>query len=185
MFNENKIVAQIINGDAAAFARLVKQYHALVFHTVYRITGNREDTEDICQEVFISVFRNLSTFAFQCKLSSWIIRIAHNASISHLRKYKKDGRNDWYKDDAQEYATGETPQDTVDRKQLSGHIHRMIKQMPHPYKTVLTMYHLNECSYLEIASATGMPGGTVKGNLFRARKLLREKLELHLGKELA
>ena len=184
MLNEKTIVAQIINGDAAAFAQLVKQYHALAFHTVYRITGNREDTEDICQEVFISVFRGLPGFTFQCRLSSWIIRIAHNASISHLRKYKRDDGNKWYKDDAQDYYTGETPHDAVNRKQVSSHLHRIIKQMPHPYKTVLTMYHLNEYSYLEIEAATGMPGGTVKGNLFRARKLLKEKLEMQLGKEL-
>jgi len=178
------MIAQIINGSATASNQLVKQYHALVFYTVYRITANREDTEDICQEVFISVFRGLPGFAFQCRLSSWIIRIAHNACINHLRKYKKDDGNRWCQDDAQDYYPVETPHDTVVRKQVSFHLHRIIKEMPYLYKTVLTMYHLKEYSYLEIEAATGMPEGTVKGNLFRARKLLREKLEGQLGEEL-
>jgi RNA polymerase sigma-70 factor (ECF subfamily) len=183
MFNEKRIVDRVIAGDQNAFSWLIQQYHALVFHTAYRVVASREDAEDICQEVFINVYKGLPGFGFRCKLSSWITRIASNAAISYLHKYKKCRAGEWPKDDEQEYGVDETPHDAMVKKQASGHLHGLIKQLPQTYKTVLTLYHLDEYSYLEIEAATGMPGGTVKGNLFRARKLLREKLEVQMGEE--
>jgi len=187
MVNEKKMVSQVIAGDMAAFALLVRQYERLVFHIVGRLVENREDAKDVCQEVFISVYKGLPGFAFQSKLSSWIGRIAWRTAVSYLRKYKKSRMSAWPSGDAcndYEQVAYETPHDTTTKKELFSCIHRLIKQLPDRYKTVVTLYHFNEYSYHEIAAATGLPDGTVKGNLFRARKLLREKLEVHLGKEL-
>lgn len=177
MIQERKMVSRVIAGDLDAFARLIRQYEALVFHIAGRMADSTEDRKDICQEVFINVYKGLPGFAFQSKLSSWIGRIALHTAISYLRKHRKSHVGVWPEDEAFDYAGDDTPHDRMARKEISAHLHRLIRQLPEHYKTVLTLYHLNEFSYLEIEAATGMPGGTIKSYLFRARKLLREKLE--------
>jgi len=178
MIHERKLVSRVIAGDPDAFTQLIKQYEGLVFHIVRRMADCPEDIKDICQEVFINVYKGLPGFTFQAKLSSWIGRVALHTAVSYHRKYKKRNVSAWPEDEAFDHAGGDTPHDAVTRKEVAVHLRRLIRQLPEHYKTVLTLYHLNEFSYLEIAAATGMPGGTVKGYLFRARKLLKEKLEV-------
>jgi RNA polymerase sigma-70 factor (ECF subfamily) len=184
MFNEQAVITRILSGEVAAFPLLVKQYESLVYHMVNRLVDNEADTQDVCQEVFLNVYRGLAKFSYQSKLSTWIARIAYNASVNHLRKRKKSR---YVAEDEleQHHFTRDTPMDDAVKKDVSGYIHRLIAQLPGQYKTVLTLYHLNEFSYLEIEEITGMPEGTVKSYLFRARKMLKEKLEVHLKNELA
>ncbi|MBS1567700.1 MAG: RNA polymerase sigma factor [Bacteroidetes bacterium] len=177
MIHEKTLVDLVIAGDAAAADRLVVQHRALVFQIAVRIVASQADAEDICQEVFMAVLKGLPSFSFQCKLSSWIGRITHNVSISWLRKYRKGRMTEWPKDDPQEYILYDTPQDSIERKETFGDLRRLVGLLPHQYKTVITLYHFDEYSYTDIEAATGMPGGTVKSYLFRARKLLREKME--------
>jgi len=182
MFDEKELVAKIINGDLRAFEVLVKQYERLVYHVVNRIINNQEDTEDVCQEVFILVHKTLSKFRFESKLSTWIARIAYVTAINYLRKYRKISTTDSQID--QFHFTEENPQNLLTKKEESNYVNMLINQMPEHYRTVLTLYHLNEFSYQEIEEITKMPEGTVKSYLFRARKLLKEKLSVYLKKEL-
>ena len=183
MFNEKEVISRIISGEVAAFASLVRQYEGLVFHMVNRLIDDKTDAEDVCQDVFLHVFKGLPGFNFQSKLSTWIARIAYNTSVNHLRKYKK-GRHIAVDNIDNNYFIDDSPRDAAVKKDTTDYIHRLLKQLPEQYKTVLTLYHLNEFSYLEIEEITGMPEGTVKSYLFRARKLLKEKLEAHLKNEL-
>ena len=183
MFNEKEVISRIISGEVAAFASLVQQYEGLVFHMVNRLIDDKTDAEDVCQDVFLYVFKGLPGFNFQSKLSTWIARIAYNTSVNHLRKYKK-GRHIAVDTIDNNHFIDDSPREAAVKKDATGYIHRLIKQLPEQYKTVLTLYHLNEFSYLEIEEITGMPEGTVKSYLFRARKLLKEKLEAHLKNEL-
>lgn len=182
MFEEKELVARIVKGDLRAFELLVKQYQRLVFHVVNRIVDNQEDTEDVCQEVFILVYKTLGKFRFESKLSTWIARIAYVTAINYLRKYRKHNTTD----SAIEHFhfTDENPQNLLSKKEESNYVNMLINQMPEQYKTVLTLYHLSEFSYQEIEEITRMPEGTVKSYLFRARKLLKEKLGIYLKKEL-
>jgi RNA polymerase sigma factor (sigma-70 family) len=184
MFNEKEVISRIISGETTAFTLLVRQYEHLVFHVINRLIDTKEDTEDVCQEVFISVYRGLPGFGFQSRLSTWIARIAYHTAINYLRKHKKAGTTTSPEYMEQHHFTLETPHDATAKKDVSAYIHQLIEQLPEQYKTVLTLYHLNEFSYLEIEEITGMPEGTVKSYLFRARKLLKEKLEVHLKNEL-
>ena len=182
MFDEKELVAKVINGDLRAFELLVKQYQKLVFHVVNRLIDNREDAEDICQEVFILVHKTIGKFRFESKLSTWIARIAYVTAINYLRKYRKNKPTDSQID--QFHFTEENPQNLLSKKEESNYVNMLISQMPEQYKTVLTLYHLNEFSYQEIEEITQMPEGTIKSYLFRARKLLKEKLSVYLKKEL-
>lgn len=183
MFNENDLVSKILAGDLHAFGRLVSGYEKLVFNIVNRVIDHPEDVEDVCQEVFIKVYKGLRGFAFQSKLSTWIASIAHRTALNEL---KKNGRKGWMAplEEPVHLLSGEDdPEKAVIRKDVSLYIQQLIEQMPSQYSLVITLFHIHEFSYQEIEEITGMPSGTVKGYLFRARKLLKEKLEGFLKKE--
>ncbi len=186
MVPEKELVSKVLAGDARAFKRLVEQYQRLVLHVSSRMIRNEDDLSDVCQEVFIKVHKGLGTFTFQSKLSTWIARIAYLTSVNHLRKYKNDqlNRSTGENDELDNlHFTEHTPERILIRKDVNAYVHHLIAQLPLNYRTVLTLYHLQEFSYQEIEEITGMPEGTVKNYLFRAKKLLREKLELYLKHE--
>ena len=154
---------------------------------VYRIVDSAEDREEICQDVFMKVYQKLPDFNFQSKLSTWIATIAYRHSLNHLKKKKKIFTSDLDEDlvyrqesDLIDYKTPELLFSQQDTKSL---IHRLIEKLPVQYKIVLTLFHLDEMSYPEIVEITGMPEGTVKNYLFRARKLLKEKLKNYIVRE--
>ncbi|WP_345950918.1 MULTISPECIES: sigma-70 family RNA polymerase sigma factor [unclassified Mucilaginibacter] len=183
MFNEKEVVSSILKGNMQAFELLVKQYERLVFFVVNRLISNREDMEDICQEVFVKVHKSLHNFAFQSKLSTWIARIAYLTAINHLRKNKTE-RITHYPDDIENFHfTYDTPELTLTRKNTAEYVNLLIAQMPVQYRTVLTLYHLNEFSYQEIEEITGIPESNIKSHLFRGRKWLKEKIQQDLKDE--
>jgi len=184
MFNEKEVVTGILNGDMRAFELLVRQYEKLVFYVIHRLVKDQHAAEDICQEVFIKVHKSLVRFSFQSKLSTWIARIAYLTAINYLRKYNREKTSE-YPDDLENYHfTTETPEQLLTKKDTANYVEQLIMQLPEKYRTVLTLYHLNEFSGPEIEEITAMPEGTVKSYLFRARKLLKEKLEVYLKDEM-
>lgn len=184
MLNEKEIVSRIMKEDFRAFELLVKTHEKLVFFVINRLVYDLQDKQDICQEVFIKVHKNLPQFKFESKLSTWIARIAYLTAINYLKKYKK-GQLDEYPENIDHYHfTDENPEQVLTKKNLAEYVNELILQMPLPYRTALTLYHLNEFSCKEIEEITGTPEGTVKSNLFRARKLLKEKIEKDLKNEL-
>ena len=181
MHNEEEIISRIVNGDVMAFKILVKQYEKLVTYMVSRLVQNNEDAQDICQEVFLKVYRHLGSFKFQSKLSTWIAQIAYGTAINHLKKTSgKKNLTDDIADFENYHRTTDDPETILTKKNNAAFIQQQVEKLPVHYRTVLTLYHLNEFSYLEIEEITGMPEGTVKNYLFRARKLLKEKLEIYI-----
>jgi RNA polymerase sigma factor (sigma-70 family) len=181
MQTEDEIISRIVNGDMTAFKIFVKQYEKLVTYMVYKIVQNKEDTQDLCQDVFMKVYKHLPDFRFQSKLSTWIAQIAYRTALNHLRNVSgKKSRTDDIADFENYHKTTDDPETILVKKNNSEFINQQIEKLPVHYRTVLTLYHLNEFSYLEIEEITGMPEGTVKSYLFRARKLLKEKLEIYI-----
>jgi len=183
MLPEEELVAKILKGNASAFEILVKQYEKLVLHVTCKLIKSDEEVMDVCQEVFIKVYKGLGTFNFQSKLSTWIARIAYLTSLNYLQKYKSENINKIAGDNLEldnYHFSEDTPEKLLIKKDVSAYVQHLIKQLPLPYRTVLTLYHLEEFSYLEIQEITGMPEGTVKSYLSRARKLLKEKLVTYL-----
>lgn len=181
MYTEQQLINHITQGNLNAFKLLVKQHERLVRHMVNRLVSNEMDTDDVCQEVFIKVYKNLSKFNFQSKLSTWIARIAYSTTINYLRKESpKRNLTDDITDFEYCHSTTDTPESILYKKDTAAFVQHLLTKLPLNYRTVLTLYHLNEFSYQEIEEITGMPEGTIKSYLFRARKLLKEKLELYL-----
>lgn len=181
MFDEKEIVKRILKDDFRAFELLVKQYEKLVFFVIHRLVQDQHRKEDICQDVFIKVYQNLGKFQFQSKLSTWIARIAYLTAVDEVKKSKKDLSSAYPEEIDNYHFTEENPEDLLIRKDSAAYINHMIGQMPVQYKTVITLYHLSEFSCAEIEEITGIPEGTVKSYLFRARKLMKEKMEKDLN----
>lgn len=177
--NDAELVQQILAGNENAFRYLVANHQRLVLHIVGRVVKQQEDAEDICQEVFLKVFRKIKKFRGESRLSTWIATIAYNTSISHIRKQARnreiqmneDERIDWGKTDDW------LVQGTVEKEEAKKILLQLIEKLPVQYRTVLTLFHLEEFSYKEVEEITGMPEGTIKSYLSRARKLLKDKLE--------
>ncbi|MHB8208610.1 RNA polymerase sigma factor [Mucilaginibacter sp.] len=181
MLTEEELITRILAGNLGAFKLLVRQYERLVVAMVSRIVQNEEDIKDICQDVFIKVYNNLPGFKFQSSLATWIGQIAYSTAINYLRKYS--GKRDMTLDIAafeNAYQTSEDPEAILLKKDNALYLQLQINRLPVQYRTVLTLYHLNELSYQEIEQITGMPEGTVKNYLFRARKILKDKLKNYL-----
>jgi len=172
------LVQQILNGNSNAFRFLVAKHQRLVLHVVGRIVQRQEDVEDICQEVFMKVYSKIGKFRGESKLSTWIARIAYNTSISYLRK---EDRDELSYDERPALVAGETDESThrqpLENVEVKKYLMLKIEELPVQYRTVLTLFHLEQFSYREIEEITGMPEGTIKSYLSRARKILKEKLE--------
>jgi len=177
--NDTELVQQVLNGNSNAFRYLVANHQRLVMHIVGRIVMRQDEVEDICQDVFVKVFKELKRFRGESKLSTWIATIAYNTSISYVRKQKRRGEQLY--DEELPLTRKETDESVspfvVEEEEAKRILMKMIEQLPEHYRTVLTLFHLEEFSYKEIEEITGMPEGTIKSYLSRARKLLKRKLE--------
>jgi RNA polymerase sigma-70 factor (ECF subfamily) len=142
------------------------------------MTNRQEDAEDLCQEIFIRVFKQIDKFRGESKLSTWIGSVAYNACVDHIRKSKREvlstagsiGSVDLAKSDVSPLLGN------LDRNSITKLVHRIIEKMPVQYRTVITLFHLEEFSYREIEEITGMPEGTVKSYLSRGREIIRVKM---------
>ena len=177
--NDAELVKQILNGNNNAFRYLVAKYQKLVLHVVGRIVQRHDEAEDISQEVFIKVFSKMKRFRGESRLSTWIATIAYNTSISHVRKMARRGEQSY--DDKPALIALERDElmthKMVEKEEAKTILMEMIESLPVNYRTVLTLFHLEEFSYKEIKEITGMPEGTIKSYLSRARNLLKAKLE--------
>jgi len=179
MTNSRELIKKITSGDTQAFKSIIQDYQRLVCHVIFKMVTNEQDREDVCQDVFTKVYQNLSKFQFDSKLSTWIAKIAYNTGINYLKKKKvplfddvsgENGALEIY------WSQGNSPDEFTQEQDLSLRLQHEITKLPLQFRTILTLYHLDEMSYAEIAKITGLPDGTVKSYLFRARKLLKEKL---------
>lgn len=159
-----------------AFTFLVNRYQKLVVHITGRLIQRHDELEDVGQEVFLKVYQNLAKYRNECKLSTWIATIAYNTSINYLRKFKKFDEVE--PDDSAAFRNvAESKSADYEQTDLHRYVREQVERLPVQYRTVLTLYYLDEFSYLEIEQITGMPEGTVKNYLFRAKTLLKEKLK--------
>ena len=195
--NENNaadrhLVDKVLHGDTNAFRFIIKNTEGLVAQIVFKMIPNADDRKDIVQDIYLKTFQKLRSFKFQSKLSTWIAQIAYNTCINYLEKKKlvlTGNTNYDYEDEAVEtlnskidFFNNETEK-IIFKKELSTILRAEIDKLSPVYKVLVTLYHNEELSYLEIAEITELPEGTVKNYLFRARKTLRDNLLLNYKKE--
>jgi RNA polymerase sigma factor (sigma-70 family) len=180
MMTDQALVSRVLEGDVSAFKSLVKQHERLVSFMVGKLVKNAEEHEEVCQDVFVKVYEKLNDFNFDSKLSTWIATIAYRHAINAVRK--KGHEMMTLSDDASgdHFVERNDPESILSEQDMDRYIFGLIEKLPPQYKIVLTLYHVEGMHYDEISTITGMPPGTVKSYLFRARTLLKEKVKGYL-----
>jgi RNA polymerase sigma-70 factor (ECF subfamily) len=171
-------------GDTAAFEQLVRQYDRQIYRTALHITQNREDAEDITQDVFFKAFQKLEQFQGNSKFSTWLVRIAVNESLMRLRR-RKTSRTVSMDQDV-ETEEGAIPRDFAEwrpnpeqifsQSELGDILRKTIAGLPPGFRTVFTLRDIENLSTEETAEALGLSVPAVKSRLLRARLQLRERL---------
>ena len=184
MLTDRQLVDLILTGDMHAFRRLVETTQGLVAQIVGKLIQTDEDRKDVAQDVYLKTYQNLRGFRFQSKLSTWIGQIAYNTCLHRLQTKKLNmygpspGAAGEARDDA--WSDAFPAADETDRlllqKELKSLLAAEVGRLPPLYQALIGLYHHEELSYQEIAQITGLPEGTVKSYLFRARKQLKDSM---------
>ena len=180
MGDEQDLVRRCQRGDEDAFGELVDNYKVLVFSMIYRIVGRGADSEDLAQEVFLRVYRGISQFRGESKISTWIYQIAHRVCTSALRHPRRQYGHVSFDDPHQDSAKGDRLGGDADlaasRFEERDALDRLLDALPPNYRSALVLYYLHDRKYGEIAEIMELPMGSVKTYLHRAKKALRQQI---------
>lgn len=178
-----KYVEKIIAGEKEYFDLLVKHFQQPIYNLVFRMINQKEEAKDVTQEVFLKVYKNISNYDQQAKVSTWIYRIATNTCIDYLRKkremlFKDEKQIDFSNDNIAftDESKLRSPQQIYESQELSRAINQNISALPEKYRAVVILKYINDLTFEEIAKIIGEPENTVKTRLYRGRELLRKDL---------
>jgi len=175
--DDHLIISQIIAGQKDLFRLLVRRHERKVFGMGLSFFRNREDASDFTQEVFLKVYRGLSGFEGKSRFSTWLYKIAYNTAVNRVT------RNREYQSLASEeegetlLRDNETPERILVRQAAKQALLDAMKELPERYRVCVDLFFFFDRSYQEIEAITGYPVNTIKSHVFRAKKMLREKLE--------
>jgi RNA polymerase sigma-70 factor, ECF subfamily len=161
------------------FSCLYERYEDRLLRYIRRL-GAGEDAEDILQEAFIRVWKNLNAFDQSLKFSSWLYRIVHNQAVSCIRKKKSFGKDQREAFDEKRFSEmpAEQPGEAVlDMEEQDVRTHELLEKLPLPYKEVMVLKYLEDMSYEEISDILKIPEGTVATRINRAKKAYRHLFE--------
>ncbi len=176
-----QLVERCLRGDEKAFEELLNKYKASVYSICYRMVRNHSDAEDLSQEVFIRTFSVLDRYDPSYPFSSWLFRITSNLCIDFLRKVKGGTIS---LDKPVESSDGEMPRQLpskdaqpdreVESKEMMAVLEEAISTLPEHYKIIVLLRHQEQLTYAEISDNLGIPLGTVKARIHRARSYIKE-----------
>ena len=185
--DDSELVSGALAGSELAYRDLVRRYQRPLFSLIVRMVRDAQLAEDLTQEVFVKAFRALSSYDHRRKFSSWLFKIAHNATIDHLRKGRlatvpledpSSDRGDWI--ESIEDAGAVDPQEVQERGELARVLEAAIAELRPTYREVMILRHREELTYQEMTEITGLTLAAVKTNLHRARKELAEILRTRI-----
>ena len=171
---DNELIRVVLSGDHQAYKILVERYQHYIFTLAMRLTGSREDSEEIAQDVFVKAYRSLSDFRGDSKFSTWLYTIATTSCISFLRKHKLETQS---LDNENVFAHADNidsgmSANQVELKSKVAMVNNAIKLLSPEDAEVLTLFYKGEQSLQEIARILGQETNTVKVRLHRARRVL-------------
>ncbi len=179
---ETDLVERARAGDARAFDRLVQEHYVLTYNTAYRMLGNPDLAEDATVEAFARAYRSLDRFRGDASFSTWLYRIVTNVCLDYLRAPAQhttsldEGTGDNGSLAREVPDESGNPAHTAVQRRRQQAVHRALQQLSSEHRAVLVLYDLNGFSYEEVGSILGIPVGTVKSRLNRARHALKEEL---------
>ena len=188
---ERLLIARLKERDGRAFDEIVQLYGNKVFSLVYRMLGNRHEAEDVAQEVFITVFKTVDGFRGEAKFSTWLLRIAANQSKNRIKYLSRRPTDGGEVEDALQLRAGsgtpapvmqaqiEGPDVLMEAAELEALMQRAIAALDEEHRLLVILRDVEELSYQEIGEITGLPEGTIKSRLHRARMAIKEELDKH------
>ena len=183
---DSEIIGRVLHGEQQAFAELVNRYQNFVFTITLRYTDNREDAEEIAQDIFVKAYRSLADFRGASKFSTWLYTIVTTSCLSFLRKKRLETQsldNEKIYNEAINQNSG-FEANQVEQKSRLAMVNEAIKLLSPDDARVITLFYKGEQSLDEIGQIIGMEPNTVKVKLHRARQRLKEKMEKHFKHEL-
>ena len=169
---DRDLIVRARRGTSDAFGELVRRYQTSVFNVCYRLLHERGEAEDLAQETFMRAYGRLSTFDLTRDFGPWIRRVAANLCLNYLESRKTTVALD----DERDADQAQLPEAVTQVRERNEQIRNVLLSLPPHYRIVIELRHYQELSYDEIATELNIPLSDVKSHLFRARKLLAEKL---------
>jgi RNA polymerase sigma-70 factor (ECF subfamily) len=187
---ERLLLRKLRERDEKAFREVVETYQDKVYNLTYRMLGNREEAEDLAQEVFITVFKSIDTFRGDSKLSTWLYRVTANHCknrIKYLARRHDRDRVD-FNEQVDRTATGvmagprsvRRPDQQLEEMELERIMQTAIAELDESHRLLIVLRDIEELSYEEICQICDLPDGTVKSRLHRARMALRDKMKKYM-----
>ncbi len=167
-------------GDQDAFALLVQRHQRFVFNLVFRMLEQYEEANEVTQETFLAAWQGLPRFRGEARFSTWLYRIAYNCALKQLEQRNRDQALQLaiqVKQANQRIDNDERLGSEIETYERQAIVREHLSKLPAKYRIVLVLRHLQEMTYEEMAEILTMPIGTIKTHLFRARNLLKERLE--------
>jgi len=170
------LVRGCLHGDNDCFSALVTRYKNLVYSVILRMVTDREEANDLAQDVFVKIYKNLDKYYPDYKFSTWVIRITTNHVIDYRRKKKQD----YVPLDEVSYEVAapsdDSPEEAYLKNERTRQLAKLIRELPDMYRLPIVLYHQQGLSYQEIADAIHEPLSKVKNRIFRGRKMLKDTL---------
>jgi RNA polymerase sigma factor (sigma-70 family) len=184
--SDSEIISLVLKGDHNAYALLVERYKSYVFTLTFRFTKNREDAEEVSQDIFVKAYRSLADFKGTAKFSTWLYTIVNTTCITFLRKKRLDVKS---LDDERTFEVADS-QDSgfrvnqVEQKSRLIMVNQAIAMLNPDDAEIITLFYKNEQSLEEISQILGVEVNTAKVRLHRARARLKDKMEKHFTEEI-
>ena len=177
---DRDLVATATTGVEGSFEELVRRYQRPISAYVYRMVGDYEAALDLTQEIFIKVYGSLARYRSEFKFSTWIYKIAHNSAVDHLRRNAGRERSLSSGIEGDQYelpieSGSLSPEQESERRERRLEIEAVVRSLPTAYRELIVLRHSQDLTYEEIVEVTGLPLGTVKNRLFRAREMMRQQ----------
>lgn len=185
---DEKIIQDIRGGNPRRYGALVDRHKDRAMTLAVRLTGDREEAEELVQDAFVRAYNNLEQFRGEAKFGTWFYRILYNLCMTRVTRRRPKVDTLDVHDEHVSHSLALISEDSLtlermEETELQEMIALAIENLPEKYKTPVTLFYVQEMSYDEIAEVLKLPVGTVKTNLFRGRSLLRESVLLKLKDE--
>lgn len=177
---DQDIIEQVRAGNPRRYAVLVDRHKDRALTLAVRLTGNREEAEELVQDAFVRAYKSLDQFRGDARFGTWFYRILYNLCMTKVTRRR--GRFEELDLEVDQSGSGAVADDEpsiheqLEREEMQAMISAEIESLPGQFRSVITLFYVQEMSYEEIASVLDRPIGTVKTNLFRGRVLLRERV---------
>jgi RNA polymerase sigma-70 factor (ECF subfamily) len=173
-YTDYELIQGVLAGNKDLFSELVTRYKNLVYSVILRMINDREEADDLAQEVFIKLYKNLDKYYPDFKFSTWTIRIATNHVIDYRRKKKQETVP--IEDVEFSLTSEDSPESEYIKREQSNELKKIVSELPDMYKIPIVLYHEQGLSYQEISDIVNEPLSKVKNRIFRGRRMLKESL---------